>query len=52
MNLALSLAREIDLRTLLIDADVVNPNVMSRLGLPERKGLLDLIATPQSRPTT
>lgn len=47
VNLALSLAREIDLRALLIDADVVNPNIMSRLGLPDRKGLLDLIADPE-----
>ena len=49
VNLALSLAREIDLRALLIDADVVNPNVMLRLGLAERKGLLDLLADPELR---
>ena len=49
VNLALSLAREIDLRALLVDADVVNPSIMSRLGLPERKGLLDLIADPDLR---
>ena len=45
LNLALSIASEVDSSVLLVDADVVRPAVMSRLGLQGRfKGLLDLLS--------
>ena len=45
LNLALSIASEVDSSVLLVDADVVRPSVMSRLGLQGRfKGLLDLLS--------
>jgi exopolysaccharide/PEP-CTERM locus tyrosine autokinase len=45
LNLALSIASEVDSSVLLVDADVVRPSVLSRLGLHERfKGLLDLLS--------
>ena len=43
INLAMSLAMEVDSNVLLIDADVMRPSVMDRLGLPASKGLLDLL---------
>jgi exopolysaccharide/PEP-CTERM locus tyrosine autokinase len=43
INLALSIAAEVDSSVLLVDADVVHPEVMDRLGLDARKGLLDLL---------
>lgn len=46
INLALSLAREIDLNVLLVDADVMRPSVPERLGLAPGKGLLDLLSEP------
>jgi protein-tyrosine kinase len=48
LNLALSIASEVDSSVLLVDADVVRPAVMSRLGLAgQYKGLLDLLADTQ-----
>jgi receptor protein-tyrosine kinase len=48
VNLALSLAAEIDSRVLLIDCDVIRPMVMQRLGLPaENRGLLDKLNDPK-----
>lgn len=48
INLALSLAMEVDSRVLLIDADVIRPAVLTRLGLPDgEKGLLDKLNEPQ-----
>lgn len=45
INLALSIASEVDSSVLLVDADVVRPSVMTRLGLQGRfKGLLDLLS--------
>lgn len=45
LNLALSIASEVDSSVLLVDADVVRPSVMNRLGLQGRfKGLLDLLS--------
>lgn len=45
LNLALSIASEVDSSVLLVDADVVRPSVMTRLGLQGRfKGLLDLLS--------
>jgi len=45
VNLALSIASEVDSSVLLVDADVVRPAVMSRLGVSgAHKGLLDLLS--------
>jgi exopolysaccharide/PEP-CTERM locus tyrosine autokinase len=45
INLALSIAMEIDTTVLLVDADVARPAIPSRLGLPPSKGLLDLLTS-------
>jgi exopolysaccharide/PEP-CTERM locus tyrosine autokinase len=44
VNLALSIAAEIDTAVLLVDADVVNPDAMQRLGVDAGPGLLDVLA--------
>lgn len=44
MNLALSLASEIDYATLLVDGDVIKPNLSKVFGVAGKKGLLDLAA--------
>ncbi len=49
INLAMSLAAQVDNRVLLIDADVVKPAVSQRLGMPPHRGLLDLL-TDQPTP--
>lgn len=46
VNLALSIAAELDHSVLLVDADVVRPSVFSRLGLSAERGLLDLLRDP------
>lgn len=46
INLALSLAAERETEVVLIDADVAKPDVLKRLGVPERRGLLDAVADP------
>lgn len=46
VNLAISLAMEMDNTVLLVDADVSRPSVLSRLGLPMAPGLLDLLTDP------
>jgi receptor protein-tyrosine kinase len=46
INLALSLSAEIDLSVLLVDADVLRPEVLHRLGVPPSAGLLDALSTP------
>lgn len=46
VNLALSIAFEIDTTVLLVDGDVIAPAVMQKLGLGESKGLIDLLTTP------
>lgn len=43
VNLAMSLAMELDTTVLLVDADVSRPSVLTRLGLPQAPGLLDLL---------
>lgn len=43
LNLALSLAREKDIRVLLVDADVAKPQLSHVLGLSEMPGLLDAL---------
>ncbi len=47
VNLALSIALELDTRVLLIEADSSRPATMARLGIPAGRGLLDLLATPE-----
>jgi len=46
VNLALSIALEVDSTVLLVDGDVIAPGVMRKLGLKESKGLIDLLTTP------
>ena len=46
LNLAMSLAMELDTEVLLVDADASRPALMERLGLAPSKGLLDLLAEP------
>lgn len=46
INLAMSIAMEVDHSVLLVDADVVRPSVMSRLGLEQTPGLLDVLTKP------
>ena len=43
INLAMSMAMELDYRVLLVDADVAKPSLMKTLGLPPGPGLLDLL---------
>jgi receptor protein-tyrosine kinase len=43
INLAMSIAMEVDTSVLLVDADVLQPSVFDRLGLTPGKGLLDLL---------
>lgn len=46
INLALSIAMELEKRVLLVDADVAQPSIPHRLGLSPGKGLLDLLSDP------
>jgi protein-tyrosine kinase len=46
INLAMSIAMEVDTSVLLVDADVVRPSIPARLGLPPSRGLLDVLADP------
>ncbi len=43
INLAMSIAMELDHTVLLIDADVARPSVMRTLGLPNQRGLMDIL---------
>jgi len=43
INLAMSIAMELDHTVLLIDADVARPSVLSTLGLPAQPGLMDML---------
>jgi exopolysaccharide/PEP-CTERM locus tyrosine autokinase len=43
INLAMSIAAELDHTVMLVDADVARPSVLRMLGLPPGKGLLDLL---------
>ena len=43
INLAMSMATELDYTVMLVDADMARPSVMSVLGLPAGPGLLDLV---------
>jgi len=46
INLAMSIATEIDLSVLLVDADVLRQEAMERLGVGPGPGLLDLLSDP------
>ena len=46
INLAISMAMELDRTVLLVDADVSRPSVLPRLGLSRSVGLLDVLADP------
>ncbi len=50
INLALSIAMELDNTVLLVDADVARPAILSRVGLPDSPGLLDLLVTKDLDP--
>lgn len=43
INLAMSIAMELDKTVLLVDADVARPSLLSTLGLPPSPGLMDLL---------
>ena len=43
LNLAMSMAMELDNTVLLVDADVANPAMLEILGLPPSKGLMDVL---------
>lgn len=44
INLAISIAMELDNTVMLVDADVARPSVLNMLGLPPAKGLLDVLS--------
>jgi exopolysaccharide/PEP-CTERM locus tyrosine autokinase len=44
INLAISIAMELDNTVMLVDADVARPSVLNMLGLPPAAGLLDVVA--------
>lgn len=43
INLAMSIAMELNHTVMLVDADVARPSIMRKLGLPPAPGLLDLL---------
>ena len=43
INLAMSIAMELDHTVLLVDADVARPSVLRVLGLPAQRGLMDML---------
>jgi len=43
INLAISIAMELDNTVVLVDADVARPSVLNMLGLPPAEGLLDVV---------
>lgn len=45
-NLAISMAAEVDTSVLLVDADVVRPALLNRLGIRAQRGLLDVLTDP------
>lgn len=45
LNLAMSMAMELDSTVLLVDADVASPNLLKVLGLPPAQGLMDVLAS-------
>lgn len=49
LNLAISIAMELDHTVLLVEADVLKPSALSRVGVQASHGLLDLLETPQTQ---
>lgn len=47
INLAMSIAMELDHTVLLVDADVARPSVLRTLGLPAHRGLMDVLLDDQ-----
>lgn len=45
MNLAMSIAMEVDHSVLLVDADVLRPSVLARYGLEPSRGLMDVVGS-------
>lgn len=50
INLALSIAAEMESEVLLVDADVAKPSIPKMLGLPDGPGLLDALTDPKRDP--
>lgn len=48
LNLAVSIAMELDHTVLLVEADVLRPSALERLGITASKGLLDLLSNPET----
>ena len=48
INLAISMAVELDYTVLLVDADVSKPSVLNILGLPPARGLMDVLVEPET----
>jgi len=48
VNLAMSIAMEMDITVLLVDADVARPSVLKVLGLPPEPGLMDILLGDQT----
>lgn len=48
LNLAVSVAMELDHTVLLVEADVLRPSALDRLGVAASKGLLDLLESPRT----
>jgi receptor protein-tyrosine kinase len=46
VNLAMSIAMEVDSTVLLVDADVIKPTVPKLLGIQPGKGLMDILTQP------
>lgn len=46
LNLAASIARERDIGAVLVDADVLKPNISRAMGLEDRVGLIDVLLDP------
>lgn len=49
INLAVSIAMELDHTVLLVEADVLRPSALERLGVQASKGLLDLLESPSTQ---
>lgn len=49
-NLAIALAAERDIEVVLVDADVIKPSVITRLGIAGGRGLMDALADPTIAP--
>lgn len=48
INLAVSIAMELDHTVLLVEADVIRPSALARMGVSVSKGLLDLLTAPET----